>query len=182
MASARRPNAKRNAETRPARKARRGKRLKIGVFSFTGDEGCVIVFQEMLNDHFDKWKDLVEFQYARILQERKTLKGMDVAFVEGAISNKREEKLIRKIRKNAKRVVAIGTCAIDGSPSNYRNFIDKKTMDEILPILNRFEHRKVVSPLHELVKVDAIVPGCPIMEDKFIEVLEGYLKEFKIVK
>lgn len=158
------------------------KRLKIGIFSFTGDEGCVIVLEEMFNDYYEKWKGLIEIQYARIFQKRKKLAGLDVAFVEGAISAQSEEILLKKIRKNAKRVVAIGTCAIDGSPSNHRNFFDKQTTEEILPILNRFKFRKKVSPLHEIIKVDDIVPGCPIIEESFIAVLDKYLKEFGVVK
>jgi len=34
--------------------------------------------------------------------------------------------------------------------------------------------------LKELVKVDYEVPGCPMEEDKFLEVLNKCLKEFKI--
>lgn len=157
------------------------KKLKVGVFSFTGDEGCVIVFTELLNEYFFKWRDLVEFRYARVIQQKNVVKDIDVAFVEGAISGFKEEKMLRKIRRNSKRVVAIGSCAIDGSPSNHRNFFDEQTTKEILPILNKFPYRKKVSPLHEIIKVDETVPGCPIVEESFLNILNKYLLEFGII-
>ena len=45
-------------------------KLKLGIFSFTGDEGCVIVFTEILNDYIFKWKDLVEFRHEERYRRR----------------------------------------------------------------------------------------------------------------
>jgi coenzyme F420-reducing hydrogenase gamma subunit len=161
---------------------KKGKRLRMGLFSFTGDEGCVIVFVELLNTYFFKWRNYLEFRYARILQSKNEINDIDVSFVEGAISTPREEKRIKKIRKNSKRVVAIGSCAIDGNPSNHRNFFDPEKRKDIMPIIKKFDLNKRVEPLNKFIKVDAIVPGCPMVEDKFIEVLNKYFKEFGITK
>lgn len=158
------------------------KKLKIGIFSFTGDEGCVIVFTEILNDYIMQWKDLLEFKFARALQKKNTLKGIDVSFVEGAISSKKEAQSLIDIRKNSKRIVAIGSCAINGSPSNHRNSFDKKTLEEIKPTLKKFKLNTKVHPLKKYIKVDAEVPGCPMIEKTFVEVVNKYLKEFKVVK
>jgi coenzyme F420-reducing hydrogenase gamma subunit len=158
------------------------KKLNIGIFSFTSDEGCVINFVEILNDKFFEWIELVNFKHARVLKTKNELKDLDVAFVEGAISNKKEEKKLKEIRKNSKIVVAIGSCAITGAPSNHRNFFNKETLEAIKPFLQQFEHREKVSPLHEIIKVDDTVPGCPIVPEKFVEVMEKYLKQFGVVK
>jgi sulfhydrogenase subunit delta len=159
-----------------------GKKLGVGIFSFTGDEGCVIVFTEILNDHYKEWINLIDFKFARALQKKNTLKGMDVAFVEGAISSKREEKRVKEVRKNCKVLVAIGSCAIDGSPSNHRNFFDKERMEEITPILKHFDLNKRVEPLKKFVKVDGEVPGCPMNDKAFVEVVNKALKDFGITK
>jgi coenzyme F420-reducing hydrogenase gamma subunit len=157
------------------------KKLKVGLFSFTGDEGCAIQFLEILNTKFEKWKDLLDIRYCRLLKSKNKLKGLDVAFVEGAVATYREEEALKDIRRHSKKVVAIGSCAIDGTPSNYRNFFDKEKLKEIKNILDSFGHRKKVLPLKEFVKVDAIVEGCPMIEERFIDVLNKYLKEFKVV-
>ena len=77
--------------------------------------------------------------------------------------------------------MAIGSCAVDGSPSNQRNFFSEDTKREIKMKLDDFGHRDKVSALNEIVKVDDDVPGCPMDENKFLEILNKYLKEFKVI-
>ena len=158
------------------------KKLNVGIFSFTGDEGCVITFLEILNYKLKAWQETVNFKYCRVMKAQNDLHDLDVAFVEGAISNFKEEEKLKEIRANCKRLVAIGTCAINGAPSNHRNFFDTKTLEEIKPILAKFGHRPKVSGLDEIVKVDAIVPGCPIVESAFVDLMDKYLKEFGVVQ
>ncbi|MBS3061697.1 MAG: hypothetical protein J4215_03890 [Candidatus Diapherotrites archaeon] len=152
-------------------------KLRVGIFSFTGDEGCVITFLEILNTKFFEWIEKVDFVNVRVLQKKVSMENIDVAFVEGAISTEKEVAKLKEIRQNSKKVVAIGSCAISGAPSNHRNLFDEKTRLEILPILERFHHREKVVPLSNLILVDDQVPGCPIIEEKFIEVMEKYVKE-----
>ena len=156
------------------------KKLNIGWFSFTCCEDSSIVFIEMLNEHYKEWFELLNFKHARIFQRKNTLKGIDVAFVEGAISSKDAVKKLKEIRKNCKRLVAIGSCAVQGMPSAQRNNFDEKTKQEIQFLLDRFKHTDKVYSLKELVKVDYEVSGCPMEEGKFLEVLDKCLKEFKI--
>ncbi len=158
------------------------KRLNVGWFSFTCCEDSTIMFTEMLNEHYQEWFEILNFKHIKILQSKNTLKGIDVAFVEGAITSKEKIKEIKEIRKNCKRLVAIGSCAVQGMPSAQRNFFDKKTRDEISFILQRFKHTDKVYALKDIVKVDYEVPGCPMEEDKFLEVLNKCLKEFKVAQ
>jgi len=156
-------------------------KLKVGLFSFTSDEGCSMIFIELMNNHFSDWEKLLDFKYFKLLKSKNELKNLDVALVEGAISTFKEEEKLKEIRKNSKKLVAIGSCAVNGSPSNQRNFFNEYTKEEIKMILDNFGHRDKVSALNEIVKVDDFVPGCPMDEDKFLEVLNKYLKEFKVI-
>jgi len=156
-------------------------KLKVGLFSFTSDEGCSMIFIELLNNHFFDWEKILDFKYFKLLKSKNELKDLDVAFVEGAISTFKEERKLKEIRKKSKRLVAIGSCAVNGSPSNQRNFFSEDTTKEIKMILDDFGHRDKVSALNELVKVDDTVPGCPMDENKFLGVLDKYLKEFKVI-
>ncbi len=156
-------------------------RLKIGWFSFTGCEGSTIVFLELMNDHYKEWQELMEFKYFRTLKDNNDMIDLDIAFVEGAIANYKEEEMLKEIRKNCKKLVAIGSCACNGSPSNQRNFFDDETREEIQLILDRFGHRDKVSPLSEIVKVDDFIPGCPMNEELFLQKLQQYLKEFGVL-
>jgi coenzyme F420-reducing hydrogenase gamma subunit len=156
-------------------------KLKVGLFSFTSDEGCSMIFLELMNNHFFEWEKLIDFKYFKLLKSKNELKDLDVAFVEGAISTFKEEKRLKEIRKKSKKLVAIGSCAVNGSPSNQRNFFSDDTKKEIKMTLDNFGHKDKVSALNEIVKVDENVSGCPMDEDKFLEVLDKYLKEFKVV-
>ncbi len=155
-------------------------KLKVGIFSFTCDEGCSMVFLEILNQKFFEWNDLIEFKHFRLIQSKSEIKNLDVAFVEGAISTKEELKKIKVIRKNSKKLVLLGSCAISGSPSNLRNFFDEKKKEEIKEIIKKFGHMKKVLAVKEVVKADEEVPGCPMQEEKFVEIVEKFLKEFGV--
>jgi len=156
------------------------KKLRIGWFSFSCCEDSTIVFTEMLNDYFFEWKNFIDFQFVRILKSRNKLEGLDVAFVEGAIASKKHERKLKEIRKNCKKLVAIGSCAINAMPSAQRNLFDPERKKEIEFLVEKFHMAKEVHKLSDLVKVDDQVPGCPMDEKKFLNVLDKCLKEFNI--
>lgn len=155
------------------------KKLKVGLFSFTCDEGCSITFLEILNQKFFEWKDLIEFKHFRLIQSKSEVKNLDIALVEGAISTKEELKKIKEIRKNSKKLVLLGSCAISGSPSNLRNFFDEERKKEIKDIIKKFGHREKVLAVKEVVKADEEIPGCPMQEEKFVELMEKLLRELR---
>ena len=154
-------------------------RLNIGWFSFTCCEDSTIVFIELMNERFFEWRKIMNFKYFRTLKSKNSIENLDIAFVEGAISSKKEEESLKRIRENSKKLVAIGSCACTGSPANQRNFFDQETKNEIHFILDRFNHKEFVLPLSSIVKVDDYITGCPMDEKVFLGKLDQYLKEFE---
>ncbi len=152
------------------------KRLKAGWFSFTCSGDNTIMFTELLNDHYFEWKDKIDFIYFRALRSKNKLTRFDIAFIEGAISSKYQEQKLKKIRKKAKILIAVGSCACNGSPSNQRNIFDGKKIEEIKHILDKFEYRKKVASVKEIVKVDYEVNGCPMNEAVFVETLNKVIE------
>lgn len=157
-------------------------KLKLGWFSFSCCEDNTIMFTELLNDNWDKWKDLVEFKHARVLQSNNVMEDIDVAFVEGAIANKRDRAELEKIRAVSKKVVAVGSCACTGIPAGHRNTFDEEAKASIQYLLDRYGYEKEVLPIDKVVQVDDKVPGCPMVEATFLAVLTKYLIEFGIVE
>jgi coenzyme F420-reducing hydrogenase gamma subunit len=156
-------------------------KLIVGWFSFTCSEDSTILFSELLNDHLDEWKKVVEFRHLKVLKDNNKLEGLDVAFVEGAISSPTQEAELKKIRENCKYLVAIGACACTGQPSAARNnFIDKDLNYRISWYLNHFDYSKDVHKLSDLVQVDDMVPGCPMNVNTFLQILGKYLKIYNI--
>lgn len=149
-------------------------KIKIGWFSFTCCEDSTILFTELLNRHYQDWLPKIEFVHARIFKKDKSdeILPMDIAFVEGAISSDEQEIKLKKIREKTKVLVAIGSCAVLGSPANQRNFFNKRQIEEIKPILERFQYKEKVLKIADIVKVDHTVPGCPMDERTFLTIFE----------
>lgn len=156
------------------------KKLKVGWFSFSCCEDSTIIFTEILNDYYREWKDKIEFKSIGVLQKKSEIKDLDVAFVEGAITSQKQEDKLLEIRRESKKLVAIGACACVGMPSSQRNLFDEKTNQEIKNLLIRFQYADKVRKLSEVVLVDDQVPRCPMDENVFLQIVNKYLEEFKI--
>jgi coenzyme F420-reducing hydrogenase gamma subunit len=156
------------------------KKLRIGWFTFSCCEDSTIIFTELLNDHWQEWKRLLDIRHARVLQTNNVLDELDVAFIEGALSSQDHVDKVKEIRSKSKKVVAIGACAVTGLPSAQRNQFDDARLQEIKPILEKFDYLPKAQKLSEVITVDMNVPGCPMSEKTFLEALTALLKEFNI--
>jgi coenzyme F420-reducing hydrogenase gamma subunit len=156
------------------------KKLRLGWFTFTCCEDSSIVFVELLNDHYFEWKEKIDFAHVKMLKSKNDMSNLDVAFVEGAISTDQEEKELKEIRANCKKLIAIGACAVTGLPSAQRNNFDEDTKKEIKPFLKSYGLWEKVKKLDEIVKVDVTVPGCPMDANLFLKTIEATFKEFGI--
>jgi coenzyme F420-reducing hydrogenase gamma subunit len=157
--------------------------LVVGWFSFTCCEDSTILFTELLNDHLEEWRKVIEFRHIKALKTNNSLAGLDVAFIEGAISSESQAKEARRIREKARYVVAIGACACTGQPSTSRNqFADEQINERIRWYLSHFDYGKEVKRLNEVVWVDDIVRGCPMKVPSFLQKLNKYLDLFGITQ
>ncbi len=155
-------------------------KLRVGWFTFSCCEDSTIIFTEILNDHYDKIKSVMDICYLRALKKNNDMTNLDIAFVEGAISNSKAEEEVKEIRKNCKKLIAVGSCAVTGMPSAQRNNFDDQRKKEIQPIVDMFKYRDTVLPVGKVVQVDDVIPGCPMEPSTFFTVVNKHLKEFGI--
>jgi NAD-reducing hydrogenase small subunit len=98
--------------------------------------------------------------------------GVDVTLVEGAVSSQDDYEKIRTIRERSRLVVALGDCATTSNVPAMRNTVPVKKLLERAYIDGADEQKRVPGevvppllrhavPIHEVVKVDLHVPGCP---------------------
>lgn len=151
------------------------RKLKVGWFTFTCCEGCAIIFIELLNDHFNEWKEKIDFKHIKMLKSRNELKNLDLAIVEGAISTQKDLGRLLEIRKNAKYVMAVGSCAITGMPAGLRNRFNQKQKKEISQVLKKFGYLERVEPVSKYIKIDSKVHGCPMNAELFAKEINDYL-------
>lgn len=148
---------------------------RVGIFSLTCCEGCSIYMIEIFNKKLIEWLEKMEIAYFLSIKDKVEIKDFDVVLVEGTVSTERDQLDILKIRANTKILIAMGTCAITALPSGQRNNFSEEKFDNIKDRLVKFNCLPRCYPLKDVVKVDAEIPGCPIDEQKFIEVFEKYL-------
>jgi len=149
---------------------------RVGFFSFTCCEGCIVVFLEALNKKYDEWMQKIKIENFRALKKVQPISPMDIAFIEGAISTPSEINKLKLIRKNTKILIALGSGASNGYPSNQRNKFSIKKKQAIQPLIKKLNQNPTIEPLNKFVKVDDKVPGCPIGENMLIKKIDGYLK------
>ena len=151
------------------------RKKKVGIFSLTCDEGCSIYLVEIFNKKLLTWLDNIELKYFLSIKDKTKIKDLDIALVEGVVSSQKDKEELLKIRENSKILIALGSCAVTTQPSGQRNNFNPEKQKAIQKDLEKFDYLPKCLSLKEVVKVDDQVLGCPINEQKFIEVFEKYL-------
>jgi sulfhydrogenase subunit delta len=150
---------------------------KIAFFDFASCEGCqlqVANLEESVIDVADV-VDVVEFR--EVMTEK--AETYDIAFIEGSITRPIDEKRLKAIRKKTKTLVALGACAHLGGVQRLSNqWSSKENLKEVYPTAkakdiskNEFFEKPRHKAVDEVVKVDYVIPGCPIDRTEFIRVL-----------
>lgn len=149
---------------------------KVGFFSFTCCEGCVVTFLEVLNKKYDEYAQKMKIENCRQIKPSNKINQLDLAFVEGAISTKSEIRKLKEIRKKSKKVIALGSGAVNGYPSNQRNKFNVKKKKEIKKLVEKFHQIRQISPIKKFIRVDDNILGCPVDEQELAKKIDGYLK------
>jgi len=124
------------------------------------------------------------------LTDYKDFPETDITLVEGAVANQEHLEHIRTIRRRTKVLVSLGDCAVTGNVTAMRNIFKledvldrayRQTATVVIGIpsgngaVPRLLER--VQPVHEVVKVDHFIPGCPPSADAIhafvMDLLEG---------
>lgn len=119
--------------------------------------------------------DIVNFREA--MTERR--EDYDIAFVEGSISRKEEAVKLRRIRKKAKVVVALGACSSTGGLNCLKNrfpmsYVQKQVYGKNALKYKAFE-TQTAKPVDAYIHVDYYIHGCPIPKKEFLTVLTALL-------
>lgn len=135
-----------------------------------------------------------EIVYGPLVDAQTFPSDVDVAIVEGAVSSQHDLEQIQKVRRNSKILVALGDCATTSNVPSMRNAIPVKTILERLYVEGADAEPGLPSqgvppllkqaiPLHDVVKVDLHVPGCPPSASSILfvltELLEGRIPDLK---
>lgn len=147
---------------------------RIAFFDFACCEGCQLTVLELGEALFDM------FDGVEVVAWREVLSGgsdtYDIAFCEGSIATRADLERIEKIRKRAKILVALGSCASIGCHNTLGNqWPTRVALEEIYgETLERFGVIQA-QPVSAVVPVDYRVHGCPLSLPEFVEVFKHIL-------
>jgi NAD-reducing hydrogenase small subunit len=163
-------------------------KIRVATTSLAGCFGCHMSFLD-LDERLVQLAELVEFDRSPIT-DIEHCTNCDIGLIEGGVCNSENVHTLREFRLNCKILVAVGACAINGGLPAMRNFIPLEEClteayldgigvenpqipnDVELPLL-----LDKVRPIHEVVKIDYYLPGCPPSADVFwkffTDLLEG---------
>ena len=146
-------------------------RARLATVWLDGCSGChmsLLDLDEALIDLVPK----IELVFGPLVDAQEFPEGVDVTLVEGAVSSQDDLQLAQKVRARSRLVVALGDCAVTGNVPSMRNQIPPKQLLERIYVDGvNVNHRvpadgvppllKQAVPLHEAIRVDLHVPGCP---------------------
>lgn len=158
----------------------------IATTSLAGCFGCHMSLLDM-DEKLIPLLEQVEFNRSP-LTDIKHCGPCDIGLIEGGVCNAENVHVLREFRDNCRILIAVGACAINGGVPAMRNhFTLRECLEESylngigvenpqipsdieLPLLLDKVH-----PIHEIVRVDYYLPGCPPSADEFLQVLGALL-------
>jgi sulfhydrogenase subunit delta len=148
----------------------------VGIFGLTGCAGDQLA---ILNCE-DRLLDLVALieirDFLMASSENNTECQLDIALVEGAVVTTRDAEMLRAVRKRAKTLVALGTCAVWGGVAAMDRGADRaKLLEEVYGARGKEYDSYPAQALHEIVKVDLRITGCPVEKEHVLSGIASLL-------
>ncbi|MFH0987844.1 MAG: NADH:ubiquinone oxidoreductase [Parcubacteria group bacterium] len=144
-------------------------KLKIGIFSLTGCEGCCFSVLD-LKERFLELADRIDVKHFRLFEDvsPEKIEELDAAFVEGSPLTEANVKTLKQVRAKSSILIAMGSCACQGGIYHLKQYQDKdKIFNAIYGQGHEIENLDVL-PINKIVKVDFNLPGCPVNGREFL--------------
>jgi sulfhydrogenase subunit delta len=147
---------------------------RIAVHSLTGCAGELLVILENLEKMLP-YVHIASFPFAQTAADSGYV---DIAFVEGSVSQPHDLEKLMAIRANCKWLVAVGNCAVWGCVQ--KGACSRFKVEEMRSAVYGPDSTIAVMPastVEEHVKVDVKLSGCPINATQLLAVTASLLKD-----
>ena len=147
-------------------------KTRVATIWLSGCSGCHMSFLDQ-DELLIELSEKIQLVYSPIVDTKIFPKNVDVTFIEGAVANEEQLKLLKEAREKTKILISLGDCAVTGNVTALRNawensdqavleraYVETSEVNPQIPT-DVPKLLKKVHPLHEVVKVDYFIPGCP---------------------
>lgn len=150
---------------------------RVAFFELSSCEGCQL---QILNNEatlldFLSLVQIVNFREA--MTEKSD--DYDIAFVEGSVTRKDEVERLKNIRKNARVLVALGSCACFGGVNQLKNRFDLAWVKREVYGNSPIDTDKA-QPLEDFVDIDVRIYGCPVRKEEVEKIVTNLVINKKI--
>lgn len=148
--------------------------IVVGLASCFGCQVQVTNIEQHLLDVLGQ----IDLRYWQLASSDPMPEEYDVAVIEGAVTTKEAEETVRRVREQAKTVIAMGACACTaGIPGMASNNLSERALavygEGGVPASCGTVREPL--PVHALIDVEYQVPCCPIDPFKFVDILQRAL-------
>jgi len=166
-------------------------KARIATTWLDGCSGCHMSLLDM-DERLVELADHIELVYGPLVDALEFPEAVDVVLVEGAVSSDEDVKKIRQIRERSGLLVSFGDCAVTSNVPAMRNefkvsdvlhrgYVENVSCHGQIPGVGVPRLMAHVRPVHEYVKVDVFLPGCPPPADTIFflisELLQGRIPD-----
>ena len=160
-------------------------KAKLATVWLDGCSGCHMSFLD-IDERLLDLAPLADLVYSPLVDLKEFPEMADVTLIEGAVSSKDDYEKILKVRAHTKILVSLGDCAVTANVPGMRNpfkvedIMNRAYMENVdhnahIPVQVIPPLLKTSVPVHQVVKVDVFVPGCPPSADTIFYVLTELL-------
>lgn len=146
-------------------------RVKFATVWLDGCSGCHMSFLDMDEFLLDV-ADKIDLVYSPLVDHKEFPPDVAVTLVEGAVSSEEDLHKIKYIRGRTQILASFGDCAVTGNVPAMRNLFSVEDVTTRAYFETATENAQVptevipkllpkVRPVHQIVNVDLIIPGCP---------------------
>lgn len=160
-------------------------KLKLATAWLDGCSGCHMSVLD-LDEGILSLAAQADLVYSPLVDTVEFPEGVDVTLVEGAVSSLEDAARLQTIRARSRVLVALGDCAVTGNVPAMRNrlpvkqilqrvYVEGADVNPGAPVSGVPPLLAQARPLHEFVKVDFHLPGCPSDPKAILAVLTDVL-------
>ncbi len=151
---------------------------KVGIFGFTGCGGCQLEILNLEDQIIDLVGAIDIVHFTEAITEHSD--NYEIAIVEGSISTKHDVERIKKIGILAKKVIAVGACAVSGGLNCLKNLYGtEKAKALVYGDKKDWIDSIDVKPINEYINVDYFARGCPPNRFEIIDIIKAILVDKK---